>query len=118
MGSEYVKTHEKAKELILQLLREEERCRNDDLFLIFRVWQKQGYTLQIDEVGIVCSKKVIPYSPETIRRNRAHIQNVQGKYLPTDPNVMIERKIKEDSLKKYYGERSTEFQSYLNNKYM
>lgn len=73
------------KELVLELLEREERCRNDDKWLTFRVMQH-------------FTKIYIPFedfskipSFETVKRTRAIIQNKEGKYQPTSPEVILKR---------------------------
>jgi len=104
-----VKNHLDAKTMIEQSMDEELRCRNDDMWLCLRVWLKQGIRITVEPEDI---PNMI--NPETIIRNRAFIQNKENKLLPTDVNVIIRRKIKEDALKEFYGgtrdELITEFQ--------
>lgn len=73
------------KDLILTLLEKEERTRNDDKWLTFRVMQH-------------FTKIYIPFedfekipSFETIKRCRAIIQNKEGKFQPTSPEVILKR---------------------------
>jgi len=73
------------KQLVLSLLKEDERCRNDDKWLTFRVMQH--YT-----------KIYIPYEDfvkipafETVKRTRANIQNDEGLFLPTSVDVLKKR---------------------------
>ena len=77
---------------VIELLKEDERCRNDDKWLIWRFMR--------DKAQI---KMYIPFTDfermpsfESIRRIRAHIQNRENKLLPTDPNVRIKRKVNEN----------------------
>ena len=83
------------KKLVEQILAEDERARNDDKWLIYRVLSH--YT-----------KVYIPFedfekipSYETITRARRLIQNKEGKYLPTDPEVLKKRRIFEEEIKEW-----------------
>lgn len=74
---------------VLRLLKEDERCRNDDKWLIWRFLR--------EEAGV---RIFIPFeqfrdmpSFESIRRMRQHIQNTEQKLLPTDPEVRTARRI-------------------------
>jgi hypothetical protein len=75
----------KVKEIILKLLASDNRCRNDDKWLTYRVMR-------------TFTNIYIPYedfdkipSFETIKRTRAYIQNVDKQFIPTDPNVIAKR---------------------------
>lgn len=102
-----------AKEIVEQLLSTDERARNDDLWLILQVWQKMQ---QI--------KLYIPYedmnrmiSPETITRVRRQIQNTESRLLPTNMQVCMKRKVKEDVLRAFYGESSRQLENFRFIKY-
>lgn len=98
MTEETLKREVDARRLIYEALKEDDRCRNDDLWLILSVWRKQGVKFYIDYKDL----NVI-FTPETIRRNRAYIQNTLGELLPTSPAIMIKRKINEDKLRRFYA---------------
>lgn len=98
--------------MILDLMKQDERCRNDDLWLCLQVWRKQGINIYVDYSQL---KKM--FNPETIIRNRAYIQNDQRMLLPTLPDVLIKRKVKEDVLREFYGERNAILQKYMIQKY-
>lgn len=75
----------KTNELVETLLKNEERCRNDDKYLTFRVMQH-------------FTKIYIPFEDfnkipafETVKRVRAKIQNKEKRYLPTNPEVILKR---------------------------
>lgn len=53
---------------------EDKRSRDDDLYLLFKIWECQGFTVPIKE-------KIINYavSPESVRRVRQKIQE-DGRY--------------------------------------
>ena len=81
------------KDNVKQLLSEDERCRNDDIYLILKYWQTYD-SLQVD-LSIFDQLT----HTETIRRDRASIQNDDGLYPPTDPDV---RKKREEKKKKSF----------------
>lgn len=71
--------------IVLELLKNDIRCRNDDKWLTYQVMRR--YT-----------NIYIPFedfwklpSFETIKRTRAKIQNVDKLYLPTQQNVIDKR---------------------------
>ena len=84
---------EKVKDLVEKLLQKEERCRNDDKWLTFRVMQH-------------FTKIFIPFedfekmpSFETVKRTRAHIQNVEKRFIPTKPEVLAKRQQRKEQVK-------------------
>lgn len=100
MEEEIIKEQEQAQALVKQCLSEDEKCRNNDLWLILQVWQKKQ---QI--------KLFVPYnqmremiSPETIVRARRKIQNTNGELLPTLPEVLYKRKVKQEILRRYFSQ--------------
>lgn len=79
------------KALVENLMETEERCRNDDKYLTYRVFEviakNHGYN------GIFIPFKIWDSFPafETVKRTRAHIQNKEGRLLPTDEKVKKQR---------------------------
>jgi len=73
------------KDNVVLLLNEDERCRNDDTYLILRYWQRFDY-LQVDLSVFDSLTKA-----ESIRRSRQNIQNDDGLFPPTDPIVRAYR---------------------------
>lgn len=73
------------KDNVERLLDENEKCRNDDLYLILKYWQQHD-GLQVD---LSIFDKLT--NSESIRRSRQQIQNEDGKYPPTDINVRTHR---------------------------
>jgi hypothetical protein len=94
-----------AEELVETCLKEDWRSRNDDQWLQIKAWEKQGLIVVVDFKRL---KEI--FSNETIRRCRQKIQNTEGRWLPTDPKVIIQRRIKQDELRRYYGTGSWTFQ--------
>ena len=98
---------EETKKIVVALLQKEERCRNDDRWLIFRFMEHRGVDIKIDDdtmkINIPLDKFCDIPNFETIRRVRAEIQNDDGKLLPTDPKVLIKRRIREGLIREYYS---------------
>lgn len=100
------------KELVLDVLRKSERSRNDDSWLILCVMQRLGEDLKcvrredgsirIDWFNIN-SERLSCF--ETIRRVRQEIQNVHKMFLPTDPSILIKRRIRQEGIRSYYRKR-------------
>jgi len=90
VGEEFSRVElRKVKDIVLSLLESEERCRNDDKWLTYKVMR--------------CFTKIyIPFqdfdkmpSFETIKRVRAKIQNVDKKFPPTDEKVIKRRSVRQ-----------------------
>jgi len=91
-GTRVLKQYLDVDKVVEELLASDERCRNDDTWLILQFWEKkQAIKIMIpqDQIG-----DLIP--AETITRMRRKIQNNDHKYLPTDENVIIKRKIRQE----------------------
>lgn len=86
-----------ARNLIRTVMSKDEKCRNDDKWLCLEIWRSQGIKVFFPYKDM---KKM--YNPETIIRNRAYIQNTEGSLLPTNPSVLLKRRIKEKVLRKFY----------------
>jgi hypothetical protein len=82
------------EELVKQVLEEDVEARNNDKWLILMIWQKmQGIKVFIPYQQV---NDLIP--AETITRCRRKIQNTNGEYLPTDPDVIKKRNIKQAAI--------------------
>ncbi len=104
---------ESTKKLVMEVLETDKRARNNDLWLILMIWQKkQHIDLKIDYNDI---PKMI--NPETIRRMRQVIQNDEGNLLPDDPMVLTKRRIREDSIRKYFKPESFTYRSWQERKF-
>lgn len=105
-----------ARDVVRECLTEDARCRNDDRWLMLKVWQKQGIMIMID-----FEKWKDMFAPETIRRVRQEIQSTHngqaGELLPTDPDVLILRKVREQAIRNYYGNQSYIMREFQNKKY-
>ena len=89
----------KTKNIVEEILSEDERARNNDLWLILQVWQKKQHI-----------KCFIPYnqlnemiSPETITRVRRKIQNDERKLQPTDIKVEVKRRKRERQFREVFS---------------
>lgn len=103
----------KTKEIVLAVLKESDRARNEDQWLILCCLQRMGQDIKVEFDGnlrktVIIWKIVDAHditSFETITRCRREIQNNQGLYLPTDPDVAAKRGIREDAFREYYARR-------------
>lgn len=87
----------KVSETVLRLLKEDERCRNDDKWLTYRVMRE-------------FTKIYIPFEDfakipafETIKRVRAKIQNKDRLYQPTDSDVLKKRRTRAQTFTEVFG---------------
>jgi len=89
----------KVKSLVLKLLEEDERCRNDDKWLTFRVMQHfTKIFIPFDDF-----KKIPAF--ETIKRTRAHIQNFEKKFPSTDETAIKRRKKRQNVFSETFKSR-------------
>jgi hypothetical protein len=100
-----------ARKLVRKCLERDERCRNDDLWLLLKVWAEFGVVVMVDFQKF----KEMPCF-ETVRRVRQEIQStahgLPGEFLPTDPDILIRRKVREDAMRAYYGNHSRIIQEF------
>ena len=82
------------KDNVEQLLSEDERCRNIDLYLILKYWQTY------DNLRVDLSIFDQLTNSESIRRSRQNIQNDDELYPPTDPVVRAKREEKKKKKEK------------------
>lgn len=94
---------EKVNQLVYNLMKTDERCRNDDEWLTFRICQ--NFTKIF--IPFEDFKKLPSFA--TIRRVRAQIQNVDKELLPTIPEVAIKRRVRDDDFRAYFGKSKGEF---------
>lgn len=97
------KTH--LKEKILKVLKEVPITRNCDIKLTVALWRKYYPNhlkfRQEDQQEYVSLRSLFDLPREDhIKRIRAVIQNIEHKYLPTDPSVRKKRKISEEEWRK------------------
>lgn len=100
------------KGLVRKWLGEDLLCRNSDRRLMFVIWQ---YCQGLDCNDWRSFSQCI--GAESITRVRREIQNVDGEYLPTDPQVLLQRGIQEDLIRRYFGERHSVTLGYFASKY-
>jgi hypothetical protein len=86
------------KAIVEFLLKSDERCRNDDKWLTYRVFR---YFTKI-YIPFEDFSKIPAF--ETVKRTRAYIQNVEKKYIPTDLNVLAKRQRREQEVKQVLKE--------------
>lgn len=93
----------KLKEIVLEVLREDIKSRNSDLWLIIQVLRKLGIRIYINYEDL----DNIP-SFETITRLRRIIQNNEGKY-PPSPEVDDRRNKKREECRGLYKNSNLDF---------
>jgi len=106
--------------IVREVLEKNVIARNNDNFLISLVWQRTGYAKIKDnrlllDIGVGEIRK-LP-SPSTITRSRRKIQNTEGQLLPTLAEVMIRRRIREECVRTYFGEKSKEYEEWKDCKF-
>jgi hypothetical protein len=93
------------KSLIYNVLESQPRSRDDDLYLTLCIWNRfYDHKIFKNEEGLVCVRltDILELPREDhIKRLRAQIQNVEGKYLPTNLSVCKKRKISEQKWRDY-----------------
>lgn len=98
-----IKDYTTANDLVQTILQKDQRARNDDKWLIYRVWHHQ---LGQKDLYIPFDKLPQLLTPETITRVRRKL-NEQGKHLPTDPQVIQKRRIRQQALRNYFAQNPT-----------
>jgi len=93
------------KNKVETILRDFPETRNSDITLMIELWKKYypKYIKENKEGGFGVYLQDLYELPreDGIKRVRAMIQNIQGKYLPTDLKVVIQRKINEEKWHAY-----------------
>jgi hypothetical protein len=103
------KEYATAKRIVEEVLAEDERARNDFMWLTLMVWQKK----QQIQVYVPYNELKNMIAPTTIHRVCQTIQHTEGKYLPTDPMQLLRRKIREDVLRNYFGRQKSERNDFI-----
>jgi len=98
--SEVKKELKKVKEYVLELLEKDERCRNSDKWLTYKVMRK------FTNIYIPFEDFEKMPSFESIRRTRAMIQNKEGLFLPTDKDVIKKRKINQEEWREFFSPKN------------
>ncbi|MFX0102480.1 MAG: hypothetical protein ACFFCS_23135 [Candidatus Hodarchaeota archaeon] len=85
------------REQVEMLLEEDEKCRNVDLYLILKFWNRfHGFPVDLsifDGVPNEEAEKLLT-NAETIRRARQKI-NEEGRFEATDPDILEKRRLKQ-----------------------
>ena len=114
-------THEleKCRPRVITHLRDTETTRNSDRFLYFKILSETcDHIYSEEELDPEARKKMLDImwtimraspKPSTIGRVRRQIQNKEYIYLPTDPEVRKQRKIREASMSIYWNEEKKIF---------
>lgn len=91
-----IKEMRKVKEVCLKLMSIDERCRNDDLWLMIQGYREMGFNIYIDYKDLDKMPR-----PETWKRVRAQIQNRDKMYQPTSEKVIKRRKSRRKAIQRY-----------------
>jgi len=114
-------THEmeKCRTRVVKHLKDVEQTRNSDRFLYFKIlsetcdhiYSHEELDPEIKEELLKIMWTVMRASPKpsTIGRVRRQIQNKEYIYLPTNPEVRKQRKIREASMSIYWNEEKNMF---------
>lgn len=91
------------KRYVIEVLKENEKARDDDFLLCIHVFLKMGFAHRIP-LGIVIHYDQVDYFPafETITRLRREIQNNQGKYKPSS-EAQSQRVLHQEIIQQRYG---------------
>ena len=89
---------ETTTKLVESLLRSEDKCRNSDKWLSYRVYEEVA---RQNKKSIFIPFELFNLFPsfETIFRVRRKFQNGKGMYLPTDRTVLEKRQTREETIK-------------------
>lgn len=80
-------------ELVFEVLRDYPKARNDDCYMMYKVYQKMD-RVAMNQLPYGLWQRIYALSAtESITRARRRIQNTYGFYPPTDPDVQLSRKI-------------------------
>ena len=92
------------KALVEQFLRIDEQCRNSDEWLIYNCLQ---HIAKLNGQKIFIPFQLFQQFParETITRVRRHFQNTKGLYLPTNPEIIRKRGLKEKTFHKEFSKK-------------
>jgi len=101
---------------IIETLAAEEATRNSDQLLTVRIWERYYPKLvcrmpeqftNVREPFVFISDVLKLPREDNVKRIRAVIQNVEHRYLPTDPAVRRRRKISEEAWRSFLGESTS-----------
>lgn len=94
---------ETIKEKVLKCLELYPDSRNSDVKLTNAVWVEFYHSLLFIKDGVLAVKLLDIYklpNQDIIKRWRAKIQNEEGKFLPTDPEITKKRQRREEQIRK------------------
>lgn len=105
-------SYDSIKRYVIEVLKENERAREDDFLLCIHVFLKMGFAHKIP-LGVVIHYEQIDYFPafETITRLRREIQNNEGRYRPgiiTQSNRVLHQEI----IRQRYGGRAMKAETF------
>jgi len=88
------------EQLVRVLMAQDEKCRNSDKWLTFRVFEEIAKS---HGERIYLPFKLFDKFPafETVKRTRAKIQNVEKVLLPTDPQVLLKRQKRQGEVRQW-----------------
>ena len=90
---------ETAKNMVEEVLNEDMKARQNDLWLMLMVWQKKQHI----KVFVPYDKLFEMIQPETITRVRRKIQNDEGRLLPESPYVLFKRRVRSELIRAYFS---------------
>lgn len=86
------------RQLVMTILSNDAETRNSDKKLRFKIW-REIQKLDLNDWNQFNQA----IDSESIRRTRASIQSA-GHFLPTNPDVLIQRGIEEQKIRAYFGD--------------
>lgn len=105
------------KPIIERVLATHDSARNDDKLLVFYVYRELGFNcnLEHDSVVLVLSNDDLAKMPtfEAITRIRRHIQNKEGRYVPTYAHILVQRQFSQEMVRNIFGDNSNELNGYI-----
>jgi len=98
MMDRIIKEIKDVEDKVRNILRNDELARENDEWLMFKIWSEQAgmNTPSFRLINNLCKAS-------TISRCRRKIQNEERLYPPKNPIVARRRKVKEETYKTYYG---------------
>jgi len=105
-GFQIEKEQKRAETITKRVLKNNLVARNSDLWLIFLCWLQQGIMKEEKGVFSVKKEKISDLiKPESITRARRTINYELNQYLPTDPQIITKRRIKQECMKERYNQK-------------
>jgi hypothetical protein len=100
------------KLLVRDVLRESERARNDDAYLVMKVLERRSLIIVKKNEAFPLGVILLPFEHiaefgafETVRRVRQEIQNVDKEFLPTDYDVCVKRRLRSEAVRLFYAKK-------------